>query len=118
MQPFRFVTSSMVPMCHDLTPQQEEAFLRASSEAHGVPPGSLQRMIAVELPDTHAAWEYQAAYVEAAKIRNDLVPPAITSREQWDDRPEELARVVACLWTREAPSVAFISFAVKRHETG
>ena len=118
MPPFRFVTSSMIPVSHDMTPQQEEAFLRASSEAHGVPPESLQRMVAVELPDTYAAWEYQAAYAEAAKARDDLVPPAITSREQWDGRLEELARVVACLWAREAPSVSFISFAVRKHETG
>ena len=118
MPPFRFVTKSMIPASHDLTPQQEETFLLASSEAHGVAPGALVRMIAVELPDTHTAWEYQAAYTDAAKSRDDLVPPAITSREQWDSRPDELARVVACLWAREAPAVSFISFAVRKQETG
>ena len=117
MQPFRFVTKPMIPASHDLTPQQEEAFLLASSQAHGVAPGALVRMIAVELPDTHTAWEYQAAYTEAAKSRDDLVPPAITSKEQWDGRPNELARVVACLWAREAPTVSFISFAVLKQET-
>ena len=118
MQPFRFVTKPMIPASHDLTPQQEEAFLLASSQAHGVAPGALVRMIAVELPDTHTAWEYHAAYTEASKSRDDLVPPAITSKEQWDGRPNELARVVACLWAREAPAVSFISFAVLKQKNG
>ena len=118
MPPFQFVTKGMIPADHDLTPQQEQAFLRASSAVHGLPPDGLERMIAVELPDTFTAWDYQAAYVEAAKLRDDLVPPAITSQEQWLDRPDQLARVVARLWAREPPAVAFITFAVKKLAEG
>ena len=61
---------------------------------------------------------YHAAYIEAAKTRDDLVPPAITAEDMWRDRPDQLARVVMCLWAREPPAVAFISFAIKKQVGG
>ena len=118
MAAFQFVTKDMIPREWGLSPQQEKVFLQESAAIHKEPPDGLERMVAVELPDTFTAWAYQEAYVEAAKVRADLVPPVITSEDQWRDRPDELAKVVTCLWDREPPAVAFVAFAVKKQREG
>ena len=108
MATFQFVTASMVHAALNITSEQEKEWLiHAAGGLAGAKADTLQRIVAVELPDTHTAWAYQRAYVEAAKERDDLVAPIITSQEQWRDRVDELTRVVRCLWEGVPPAVVF-----------
>ena len=112
MATFRFVTTSMVPAALNLTSEQENEWLiHAAGGLAGAKADTLQRIVAVELPDTHTAWAYLRAYQLAAKERDDLVVPIISSREQWDHRRDELARVVGCLKQRVPPVVVFCAIA-------
>ena len=113
MATFKFVTKDMVPETWHLPPEQEGEWLADAARGLSVAEGTLQRLVTVELPDTHTAWAYQRAYLRAAERRDDLVTPVITSREQWDGRLDQLARVVQCLWEGEPPAVAFCAIAVK-----
>ena len=110
----KFVTKDMVPKEWHLGPEQEKEWLAHAAVGLAGATDSLQRMVAVELPDTFAAWAYQEAYARAAVERDDLVTPVITSREQWHGRTSELAKVVRCLWEGEPPAVVFCAIAVPK----
>ena len=115
MATFKFATKDMIPGEWHLTPEQERQWLaHAAAGLTNETADTLQRMVAIELPDTFTAWAYQEAYVEAAKERDDLVAPVITSQEQWRDRVDELANVVRCLWEGEPPAVVFCALAVPK----
>ena len=109
----QFVTKDMIPREWLMTPDQEREWLtHVAPRLDGVDPDSLQRMVAVELPDVGLSWEYQRAYLEAAKQRDDLLAPMISSQEQWQGREHQALEVVRCLWQGTAPAVAFIAIAV------
>ena len=114
MAAFKFVTKDMIPGEWRLTPEQEREWLVDAAVSLNETADNLERIVAVELPDTFMAWAYQEAYVEAVKERSDLVAPVISSEEQWRDRADDLAKVVRCLWAREPPVVVFCAFAVKK----
>ena len=118
MPAFQFVTKAMVPDRLWLAPDQERAFLERSAEFHQVPPEQLERVVAVELPDTFVAWEYSAAHVVASASRGDLAPAMLTPEDMWRDRPQQLAQISLCLMNGEPPAVAFMCFAVKKLTEG
>ena len=108
MATFQFVTASMVPAALNITSEQEKEWLiHAAGGLAGAKADTLQCIVAVELPDTHTAWAYLRAYQLAVKERDDLVVPMISSREQWDDRGDDLTRVVWCLQQGLPPAVVF-----------
>ena len=112
MATFQFVTASMVPAAWNITSeQQKERLFHAAGGLAGAKADTSQCLVAVELPDTHTAWAYLRAYQLAAKERDDLVVPIISSREQWDHRQDELAMVVGCLKQRVPPAVVFCAIA-------
>ena len=68
--------------------------------------------IAVELPDVELSGRYQRAYLEAAKRRDDLLAPVITSQKQWQGREDKVDEIVKCLWEGTAPAIVFMALAV------
>ena len=112
MATFQFVTASMVPAAWNITSeQQKERLFHAAGGLAGAKADTSQCLVAVELPDTHTAWAYLRAYQLAAKERDDLVVPIISSREQWGNRVDELRRVVRCLKLGVPPAVVFCAIA-------
>ena len=108
-----FVTKDMVPREWLMTPSQEREWLiYVAPRLPGVDAEALQRMVAVELLDVGLSWEYQKAYLEAAKRRDDLLAPVITSQEQWQGREDKVVEIVKCLWEGTAAAVVFMALAV------
>ena len=108
----QLLTFDMVPAEYRWTCSQERAFLQESSDRYGVPVDCLRRMFAVELPDHPLAWAYQAAYVDAAQCRDDLVPPAVTALDLWQGRHDQLQQSLSLLRDGRPPAVVFLSIAV------
>ena len=112
---YKFVTKDMIPKEWRFTEEQEKDWLRhVATEMPGETAETLQRMVAIELPDTHMAWAYQQAYMTASEQREDLVTPVITSREQWENRSEELTKVVKCLTEGTPPVVTLCAMVVRK----
>ena len=113
--PPAFVTWDMIPAVWLLSPEQESKWL---SEIAHLAPGetaqTLERHVCIELPDCPPAWEYQQAYIAASTTRSDLVTPMITSREQWESRPEQLLDVIWRLLHGLPPMVAVCVIAGRR----
>ena len=109
----QLVTKDMIPPVWLLTPEQEQEWIvHVAPRLEGADPGSLRRMVVLELPDVGLAWEYRAAYVNAAKRRDDLVIPVITSQEQWHGREQQAMEVVRRLVQGDAPAIAFRAVAI------
>ena len=110
-----FVTWDMLPPEWIFTPEQEATWIeRVIHLMPGEPPQTVQRHVCFELPDCPMAFMYQRAYLAAAETRDDLVPPMITGREQWESRPDRLAEVVWCLLTGRPPLVSICAILGRR----
>ena len=110
-----FVTKDMVPDVWRFSAEQEREWLEhVAEEMPGESAATLQRIVAIELPDIPVAWAYQEAYKAASATRDDLVMPMITSREQWRDRRDEMTSIIRCLIEGSPPVVAICAVAVRR----
>ena len=100
----RFVTWDMIPPVWIYTREQERAWLEdIASYYPGKSPQSLERYVAIELPDCPPAWEYQSAFRMASRERDDLVPVIITDRGHWEDRKEQMIDVLGRLLAHVPP---------------
>ena len=105
----------MIPREWIMTPSQEREWItHVAPKLEGVDPASLERMVTVELPDVGISWEYERAYLKAAKQRSDLLAPVITSQEQWLGRDEQAFEVIRRLLHGLAPAVVFVALAVPK----
>ena len=100
----RFVTWDMIPPVWIYTRAQERAWLEEIASYYpGKSPRSLERHVAIELPDCPLAWEYQEAFRAASQECGDLVPVLITDRSQWEGRNEQMVEVLGRLLARVPP---------------
>ena len=110
-----FVMWDMIPAEWLRSPEREREWLASVAHlAPGDPGVPLIRLVCVELPDCALSWAYQDAYLAAAALRSDLVPPMISSREQWDDRKEQMVDVIWRLLNSCPPMVAVCAVAARR----
>ena len=110
-----FVTRDMIPGVWRLTAEQERNWLQMmASEMPGQTADTLLRIVTIELPDIPMAHDYQKRYEEASTNRGDLVPPIITSREQWAGRKADVEKIVKCLLKGTPPMVVISAVAVPR----
>ena len=110
-----FVTVDMVPREWIMSTEQEQEWLaQVAPLLPGAEPQALQRIVAVELPDIGLSWKYQREYIEAAKHRDDLLAPMITSQGQWVGKEDKVLQISNCLLPGTPPTVAFIATAVKK----
>ena len=109
----QFVTEAMIPREWIMSPSQEREWITHLAP-EGVDPASLERMVTVELPDVGISWEYERAYLQAAKQRSGLLAPVITSQEQWLGREELAFEVIRRLLHGLAPAVVFVALAVPK----
>ena len=111
---FKLVSNAMIPKEWRFTEEQERDWLtQVAAEMPGETASTLQRIVAIELPDFPVSYAYQQAYMDASEHRDDLVAPVITSREQWTNRLEEMKKVIKCLLEGNPPMV-FCAMAVKK----
>ena len=113
MAGFQFATEDMIPREWVMTPNQQSDWI-AHFAPHGVDPASLERMVTVELPEVAISWEYERAFSRAAQQRAGLLPPVITSQEQWLGREELAYEIIRRLMSGLAPDVVFVALAVPR----
>ena len=116
MEPaFALVTWDMIPPEWILTPEQEAIWIgHVIHRLPGETPQTVQRLVCFELPDCPLSYMYQRKYMAAAATREDLVPPMITSQEQWRDRPGKLVEIIACLLTGRPPAVSICAILGRR----
>ena len=100
----RFVTWDMIPPVWFYTREQERVWLREMAAYYpGMSPRSLERHVAIELPDCPPAREYQEAFRSASLVCDNLVPVLITDRGQWESRKEQMVEVLGRLLARVPP---------------
>ena len=91
---------------------------RAGWVARFAPPGadptSFGMLVTVELPDVPLAWEYQRALTLAARQVNGILPPVITSWEQWQGREKQAQEIIERLNAGLPPNVIFVALAVPK----
>ena len=110
-----FVTKDMVPDVWRFSAEQEREWLEhVAEEMPGESAATLQRIVAIELPDIPLSWAYQEACTAASATRDDLVMPMITLREQWRHRRDEMRSIIRCLIEGSPPVVAICAVAVRR----
>ena len=110
-----FVTKDMVPDVWRFSAEQEREWLEhVAEDMPGESAATLQRIVAIELPDIPLRRAYHGAYKAASATRDDLVMPMITSREQWRDRRDEMTSIIRCLIEGSPPVVAICAVAVRR----
>ena len=80
----------------------------------GVDPATLERLVTVELPDVAISWEYEKAYSIAARQRTGLLPPVITSWEQWRGRERLAHDIIERLMVGLPPDLVFVALAVPK----
>ena len=106
------VTWEMIPPEWFLSPEALSEWMAwAAAHAPDDPALPIVRRICVELPDCSLAWEYHDAYLAATQHRTDLVPCLISSLEQWNDRPTQLAAVMGRLIQGLPPTTVICAIA-------
>ena len=106
------VTMDMIPDVWHFNEEQERDWLEhVAKDMQGETATTLQRMLAIELPDIKGAWTYLERFRMASETRKNLVPPVITARDQWEGRQDELAKIVKCLVEGTPPVVAICAIA-------
>ena len=113
MARFQFATEAMIPPEWAMTAEQQNDWI-AHLAPHGADPASLERFVTVELPDVTISWEYEKALSRAARQRNGLLPPVITSWEQWQGRERQAQEIIERLNTGFPPDVVFVALAVPK----
>ena len=110
-----FVTKDMVPDVWHFSAEQDREWLEhVAEEMPGESAATLQRIVAIELPDIPLSWAYQEACTAASATRDDLLIPMITSRKQGQDRCDEMRSIIRCLIEGSPPVVAICAVAVRR----
>ena len=108
-----FVAKDMIPEEWRFTEKQEKEWLEhVAKEMPVKSAATLERVVAVELPDFPVSYAYTEAYTIALANRVDLVMPMITSRDQWKDRRAEEARILWRLVNGAPPDVTFCAVAL------
>ena len=105
-------TLDMIPPAWRLTPPQERQWAAEAAAITQVAPGSVRRLVVIELPDCPLAWRYQQMFIAASADRHDLITPVITSWEQWDSRQEMLSLALSLLMAGCPPVAVFAAIAV------
>ena len=95
-----------------MTPDQERQWVLEAAARMQVTPERVRRFVVIELPDCPLSWRYHGLFVAASASRNDLVTPVITSWEQWESRPQELALALSLLLAGRPPVAVFAAIAV------
>ena len=109
------VTMDMIPDVWHFNEEQERDWLEhVAKDMPGETATTLQRMLAIELPDIKGAWTYLKRFEMASKTRKNLVPLVITARDQWKKRQDEMAKIVKCLVEGTPPVVAICAMAVPK----
>ena len=107
-----FVTKDMSPEEWRFTEKQEAWLEHVAKEMPVKSAATLERVVAIELPDFRLSYAYTEAYTIALANRVDLVMPMITSRDQWKDRRAEEARILWRLVNGAPPDVTFCAVAL------
>ena len=113
MARFQFATEDMIPHEWAMTAKQQSEWV-ALFAPPGADPASFDRLVTVELPDVPLSWEYQRALSHAARRIDDILPPVITSWEQWQGREKQAQEIIERLNADIPPDVIFVALAVPK----